>query len=94
MRLVRTSWIGRSAAVALAALHLAAAVPSRAGADSFLAPNPQVPDAVPYRREYDARPAHDDAAESGDEGDTSGAAEATAQPGGDDGDAVDTRDGQ
>ncbi len=80
-------WSGRSTAIALAAVILPAAVTSRAVADSFLAPNPQVPDAVPYHRQRDGRPPGDGAAESGAEGDTSGAAAATARPDSEDDDA-------
>jgi len=64
----------------LVALSLLATTATCARADSFLAPNPQVPDAVPYRRGADAHPPQVGAGETIDQdrGDPDSTAEVTA----------------
>lgn len=49
-------WNGRSTLAAVAATTLVAAALPCAAVESFLAPNPQAPDAVPYRSAPGDRP--------------------------------------
>jgi hypothetical protein len=61
----------------VAAVNLVVMAATCAGIESFLAPNPRAPDAVPYGRSLDARPPHrGDAEATGlDERDVDGAVE-------------------